>query len=170
MDSFAVSISNGLVIKKIELKQTLTIALIFALFHALMPLFGWLAGSFLGNYISKIDHWIAFALLTFIGTKMIYEAITTPKEPEPKESKIQIITILTQALAVSIDAFAIGITFALLKQSIIIPTIIISLTTLIVSIIGLQIGKICGDKLGKYAEIIGGIILITIGIKIAIAL
>jgi len=166
MDSFAVSVSNGIMIKNIQLKETILIATSLAVFQALMPLFGWYLGNNIEQYIKEIDHWIAFSLLSFIGIKMIYESRI--EETEGKKDKFSLKTILIQSIATSIDAFAVGISFAVLVSNIVLPIIIIGITTFVFSFVGLKIGKILGNKLGKNVELIGGIILIGIGVKILI--
>lgn len=164
MDSFAVAISNGLTIKNLNKEKALLIAISLAVFQALMPLIGWFAGMSIEKYIEAFDHWIAFGLLLFIGGKMIFEAFINKEESIGKELKV--ITLIGQSIATSIDALAVGISFAILKMEIIIPVIIIGVVTFIFSLLGLQLGSYLGKKLGKYVEIFGGIVLIGIGLKI----
>jgi len=166
IDSFAVSVANGLTIKKLSLADKLKIAFSLALFQGLMPLIGWYAGIEIASYIKKIDHWIAFILLAFIGLKMIYESFSKEKTEENEVLKKS--TLLAQSIATSIDAFAVGISFAFLDIDIFIPVIIIGVVTFIASLIGLQIGKYMGVRFGKYIEIFGGLVLIGIGLKILI--
>ena len=166
MDSFAVSISNGLTIKNLKLKDEILIALSLSLFQALMPLLGWYLGTSIEQYIKEIDHWIAFGLLSFIGFKMIYESQIEEQQEEKTSIKFQ--TIIIQSLATSIDALAVGISFAVLVSNIVLPIIIIGIITFVFSILGLRIGKMLGNKFGKSVEIIGGLILIGIGVKILI--
>ena len=166
MDSFAVSIANGLTIKKLNAKRILFIAFSFAIFHALMPLLGWFAGVGIEKYIREIDHWIAFALLTIIGLKMVYKGIK--KNNIAKNSELKTLTLIGQSFATSVDAFVVGISFALLNVSIIIPILILGIITFCFSLIGLQLGKYFGKSSGRTVEIFGGIILIGIGVKILI--
>ena len=166
MDSFAVSLSNGLCLKNLSLKKILTISLSLSIFQALMPLIGWLAGSGIETYIKEFDHWIAFILLSFIGIKMIYDAMMNKNHESVNQLKIP--TLMAQSFATSIDAFAVGISLALLNISIVAPVIIIGITTLIFSLLGLQLGKLFGKKIGKPVEIFGGLVLLGIGIKILI--
>ena len=166
MDSFAVSITNGLTIREINLKKILIITFSLAIFQALMPLLGWFIGTGFKKYITEIDHWIAFLLLSFIGFKMIYEGINKNSYSEKLELKFLI--LIGQSFATSIDAFAVGISFAFMTSSITIPILIIGVVTLIISFIGLSLGKFLGVKFGKYAEIFGGLVLIGIGIKVLI--
>jgi len=166
MDCFAISISNGFVFKNLNIKKVLLISSLFGFFHILMPLIGWFAGIGIQTYINKFDHWVAFVLLVFIGVKMIYEAFINNDNEQKQELKLSI--LIAQAFATSIDALAIGISFALLNFSIITPIFIIGLTTFVFSIIGLQLGRYFSKRVGKSIEIFGGIVLIGIGFKILI--
>jgi len=166
MDSFAVSVTNGLTIRDLNVKRIITISFSLAIFQALMPLIGWFAGIGIEKYIKEFDHWIAFLLLSFIGVKMIYEGLK--KKDIEKDTELKILVLIGQSFATSIDAFAVGISFAFLNLSIITPVLIIGLITFIVSIIGLQLGKYFGKRIRKSAEIIGGIVLLGIGFKILI--
>ncbi len=166
IDSFAVSIANGLSIKNIQLKEKLKIALSLAVFQSFMPVLGWYAGIKVVDYIKSLDHWIAFGLLGFIGTKMIIESFSNKEIT--KNFKLTTSTLIIQSVATSIDALAIGLSFAILDIKILIPVIIIGIVTFLASILGLQIGKYLGLKFGKYVEIISGIVLISIGVKILI--
>lgn len=166
MDSFAVSISNGLTISNLNVKRILTISFCLALFQAVMPLLGWLAGTGMEKYIRQYDHWIAFILLSFIGIRMIYEALK--KKESQAEQELKGLTLLGQSIATSIDALVIGISFAVLDISIISPILIIGLVTFIASLLGLHLGKKLGEKTGKQVEILGGILLVGIGFKILI--
>lgn len=166
MDSFAVSISNGLSIKNLKFYDALIIAIFLSVFQGLMPVIGWLLGIGIEKYIKEIDHWVAFVFLGIIGIKMIYEGLTSTKEPQ--RVALNFITMIAQSIATSIDALIIGISFALLGWKIILPAIIIGLTTLLFSMTGLRIGKEIGIKFGKSATIIGGLVLIAIGTKILI--
>jgi putative Mn2+ efflux pump MntP len=166
MDSFAVSVMNGLTIKNLTLNKRVIIASSLALFQSAMPLLGWLAGQTFEKYVTEFDHWVAFILLFVLGAKMIGEGFH--EEQISKSSELRIGRLLTQSVATSIDAFAIGISFAILNTSITMPIIIIGVVTFICSILGLRLGKILGNKIGKSVEIIGGVVLILIGVKILI--
>lgn len=166
MDSFAVSIANGIALKNLSIKESIIIASSLAIFQAGMPLLGWLAGIGFEKYIKEIDHWTAFLLLTIIGAKMLYEAIVDSDHEKIKELKLS--SLIAQSIATSIDAFAVGISFAFLNSPITFPVITIGVVTFAFSMLGLKIGKICGSKLGKGVEFFGGIVLIGIGIKILI--
>jgi manganese efflux pump family protein len=165
MDAFAVSITSGITIECLRIKHAARIAFFFGAFQALMPILGWLAGIGLKQYVERFDHWIAFGLLVFIGSKMIYEAVWI-REVEKKCNPLNFMILLGLAVATSIDALAVGVTFAFLKVPIITPAIIIGVITFTISFCGVFIGNKVGDRLGSKMEIIGGLILIGIGIKI----
>jgi manganese efflux pump family protein len=165
-DTFAVSVSCGLIENRIRFLQATRIAIIFAIFQALMPVLGWFLGLSIKNYIVQIDHWIAFSLLSLIGIKMIYESISDKAEKNinPRDIKV----ILMFAIATTIDALAVGITFAFLNVKLIRAALIIGIITYIVSMLGILFGKKAGKHFGNKIEIAGGIILIAIGVKILV--
>ena len=164
MDAFAVSICKGLSMKKINWKSTIIIAIYFGLFQAIMPIFGYLLGSSFSVIVQKIDHWIAFVLLTIIGGNMIRES--RDDEDEKRNDKVDFKTMILLAIATSIDALAVGVTFAFFEVNIFISSIIIGIITLILSFLGVIIGNRFGDEFQNKAEFSGGIILIFIGLKI----
>lgn len=181
MDAFAVSITNGLRMKRITNKNAAKIAIYMGGFQGLMPVIGWALGLGFKDYITSIDHWIALVLLSLIGGKMIYEAIQDKRHPEEsceeqeqgdgssKESDDGVVSnkeLLLLAIATSIDALAVGVSFAFLNISIISSASIIAIITFLMCFIGVKIGKKCGCFLKDKAEIIGGIILILIGLNI----
>ena len=168
MDAFAVAVSKGLSMRKIDYKAGLLIALFFGVFQAVMPLIGYFAAVRFEKHIVAVDHWIAFVLLSFIGIKAIGEAVKDLKNPEKedKDFQLKIGELFILAIATSIDALAVGISFAFLSVSIGKSVLIIGVTTLILSFIGVVLGNQFGAKLKAKAEIAGGIILILIGIKI----
>ena len=169
MDAFAVAICKGLAMRKVNKKQCFVIALFFGGFQALMPFLGWLLGTRFESYITSIDHWIAFVLLAFIGGKMIVEAVRD-KDDNPEitemDPPLNIKEMFVLAVATSIDALAVGITFAFLEIPIVQAIAIIGTTTFIISIAGVYIGNFFGNKYKNKAEIVGGVILILIGLKI----
>ena len=169
MDAFAVSVCKGLGMRRLNKKQTLIIGLYFGGFQALMPLIGWLLGSQFQKYITSIDHWIAFILLSFIGGKMMIEAIREWYEEETvdvMDAPLDHKNMLVLAVATSIDALAVGITFAFLDTPIIEAITIIGITTMIISIIGVVVGNFFGSRYKSKAEFIGGLILVLLGLKI----
>lgn len=165
MDAFAVSICKGLSVKKLQFKHYLIIGAWFGGFQALMPSIGYLLGSAFEKYITAVDHWIAFVLLVLIGANMIREACS--KEEEKTDDSFSFKTMLLLAVATSIDALAVGITFGLLPDVKIVPSVLlIGATTFVFSAVGLKIGNVFGLKYKSKAEIVGGVILILIGVKI----
>ena len=170
MDAFAVAICQGLCMPKLNLRHGGIIALYFGGFQALMPLIGWFLGIRFQQYITSIDHWIAFVLLVFIGGKMIVEAVRDPDVEEigKKDPPLDHKEMFLLAVATSIDALAVGITFAFLDTPIVEATVIIGLTTFFLSILGVVVGNFFGTRYKKKAEIVGGIILVAIGVKILI--
>ena len=166
MDAFAVSICKGLGVRKVRPKHMLCCGLWFGGFQALMPLIGYLLGSAFESYITKIDHWIAFVLLVFIGVNMIREALSD--EEEQTSASFGFKTMLLMAIATSIDALAVGITFAFLRVNIWMAITLIGCTTFVFSAAGVKIGNVFGNKYKAKAEIVGGVILIAIGCKILI--
>lgn len=167
MDASAVSICKGLKMKKIDYKYMLLIATFFGVFQAIMPLIGWLLGKRFESYITSIDHWIAFVLLAFIGWQMIAESFKSCDVDETAIS-YDMKEIFMLAIATSIDALAVGITFAFLKTNIWNAIIVIGTTTFVCSIIGVFFGNRFGIKYKNKAELAGGIILILMGLKILI--
>ena len=171
MDAFAVSVCKGLSMKKLNKKQAVVIGLYFGGFQALMPFIGWILGSQFQQYITSIDHWIAFILLGFIGGKMVIEAVKEWNEEDIVEVKDQPLdhkNMFMLAIATSIDALAVGITFAFLETPIIKAITMIGITTMIISIIGVVVGNFFGGKYKHKAELVGGVILILLGLKILI--
>lgn len=169
MDAFAVSICKGLSMRKVNKKQSLVIGLFFGGFQALMPFIGWLLGSRFEQYITSIDHWIAFILLGFIGGKMVVEAIREKDEAVEvgkMDPPLDLKEMFILAIATSIDALAVGITFAFLQVPIVEAVSIIGITTFVISVIGVYVGNFFGNRYKKKAELAGGIILILIGVKI----
>ncbi len=164
MDAFSVSLSKGFTIKTIKKSQILWFGIFFGGFQALMPIIGWFAGTQLEEIVSTVSPWIAFILLLIIGLNMIRESLCSEEKDGKNKFSFKELTLL--AIATSIDAFAIGVTYALLKTNIFIPIIIIGTTAFLFTIIGLVIGKKIGNYFGDKMEILGGIILILLGIKI----
>lgn len=185
MDAFAVSVTKGMSLKKSSNKISIKIALFFGLFQGGMPLLGWILGISFQNYIKSIDHWVALILLSILGFKMIYEFIENPckdcSDDSSITSEISVTSdspindytdnisnkeLTTLAIATSIDALAIGVSFAFLNVNIISSSILIAITTFVVCFIGVSAGKKIGCLFKNYAELIGGLLLIFIGISI----
>ena len=186
MDAFAVAICDGLAMSKASVIKALVIGLYFGVFQAVMPLIGYHVATFFADKIIAYDHWIAFALLSFLGVKMIVGCFkkdgcpdrNCPAEmcgdrvcplgtkPEKKDTSVNPGHMLPLALATSIDALAVGVSFAFLRVKIIPAVIFIGVTTFIISIIGVKIGNIFGARFKSKAEFAGGVILVLIGVKI----
>jgi len=167
MDAFAVSITSGLTIKHLKINDALKIAIFFGSFQAIMPLIGWSAGLGFRNFISGIDHWIAFGLLCIIGCKMIYES-SKMEVNNKKIDPLNVYVLLMLSIATSIDALAVGLSLSFLNVSIALPVIIIGVITFLLSIFGVYFGNRFGHYFERKIEIIGGLILIGIGIRILI--
>ena len=162
MDAFAVSVCKGLSLRGLKPRHAALVGLYFGGFQALMPVIGWLLGYRFERFITRYDHWIAFVLLTMIGVSMIREA----KKAEELNDDLGFRTMLLLAVATSIDALAVGITFAFLSVRIVPAACLIGVTTFLLSAVGVYIGHIFGLKYKAKAELAGGIILIGIGLKI----
>ncbi len=167
MDAFAVSLCKGLCMKKLRYGHAAVIALFFGSFQMAMPLLGWLLGTQFTRYVTPLDHWVAFGLLGFIGGKMIWEAVRgKPAEECDIDERIHYRELFVLAIATSIDALAVGITFAFLQTDIWAAASVIGAITFAISFAGVAIGHRFGTKLQNKAEIGGGIVLILIGVKI----
>ena len=166
MDALAVSVTNGLIIKKIEFKHAIRIALSFGFFQALMPVLGWAAGYTVRDLIKAYDHWIAFGLLGFIGAKMIVDSRRLDQKRETKSCK-HLPTLLLLSVATSIDALAVGLSFAFLEMNIIVPVVVIGSITFALCLAGVYIGNRSGYFFEGKLALAGGILLVAIGLKIA---
>ena len=177
MDAFAVSIGNGLSMKKSSPKAALAIAFSFGLFQALMPTIGYFLGSAFESVISEFDHYIALIFLGFIGGKMIFDGIgelrgskkaAAGQETEEKPFKLSFVTLMIQSIATSIDALIVGVSFSTLLDSVWTAVLLIGVITFLISLAGVFFGKKFGELLGSKAEIFGGLILVGIGVKVFI--
>lgn len=166
MDAFAVSVCKGLSLQKIKLKHMCIAGAWFGIFQALMPAIGYFCGSFFADKITSCAHWVAFVLLLFIGGKMIKESFD--KETDIGDSKMDVKTMFILSIATSIDALAVGVSFAFMKVSIFVSVLFIGIITFIFSALGVKIGSIFGTKYKSKAEFVGGIVLVGIGTKILI--
>ena len=163
MDAFAVSVCKGLSMGKAKLGSALTVGLWFGVFQALMPLIGFFLGVQFEDYISAFDHWIAFILLAAIGANMVREAVKGEDEGDPS---VSFMAMLPLAVATSIDALAVGVSFAFLSVDIAPAVVFIGLCTFVLSAAGVKIGSVFGSRFKSRAEILGGVILILMGLKI----
>lgn len=168
MDAFAVSVTNGIVTRGLNWKITLRIALSFGIFQALMPIIGYFAGIYFSGIIESFSGWVTFALLAFIGIKMIVESVRNRDSCESgvERDPISFKMLLMLSIATSIDALAVGVSFALVRTNIWLAASLIGIVTLIICTIGVRLGKRFGCLFSQKAEIFGGIILIAIGVKI----
>lgn len=167
MDALAIAITNGAAIKHCQFKHAFLIAFAFGFAQFLMPLLGWSLGSAFLQALQAYDHWIAFFLLLAIGGKMLHESGQLNDNDEFK-SCMHIPTLIAMSVATSIDALAVGFSFACLKIQIVLPVIVIGLTTFTICLVGVYVGKAVGHFLEKKLEIVGGLVLIGIGLRILI--
>lgn len=166
MDAFAVAVCKGLSMRRATLKNALIIGLYFGVFQAGMPLIGYFLGISLADQITAYDHWIAFALLAIIGGKMIFESFHGETDGDKEGGDVSFKKMLPLAIATSIDALAVGVSFAFLRVSIFPAVTFIGVVTLTLSMLGVKIGNIFGAKFKSKAELAGGVILILMGVKI----
>lgn len=168
MDAFAVSIGKGLAMPRLNKKHAWIIGLYFGFFQALMPIIGYFLGSHFQRYIQSVDHWAAFLLLGLIGGNMLREGLSAAPERENSDPSVDMRTMLMLAVATSIDALAVGLTFAVLRVPILFSASFVGVTTLIISVCGVFIGHSFGSRWQKHAEQAGGLILLAIGTRILI--
>ncbi len=168
MDAFAVAIGAGLQLCGATPRQTFRLAWHFGLFQAFMPIIGWLAGRTVAQYIAPVDHWIAFGLLAFIGGKMVYEALRDEGDEAEACDPTKGWRLVLLSIATSIDALAVGLSLALLGVSIWYPALVIGVVAGVLTVVGMELGKRFGALLGRRMEIVGGLILIGIGVKILV--
>jgi putative Mn2+ efflux pump MntP len=165
MDAFAVAVCKGLAMERITPKKVCIVGAWFGGFQALMPAIGFFLGAMFQSYITSFDHWVAFLLLGIIGGNMIREACSSA-EDEDSSSSLDVKTMLVLAIATSIDALAVGVTFAFLQVNLLFAVLFIGVTTFVLSAVGVKIGSVFGTKYKSKAELAGGIILILLGTKI----
>ena len=167
MDAFAVSICKGLAMRRMNYKKAIIIAAFFGVFQALMPALGYVLGTTFANKIAAIDHWIAFILLALIGANMIKEALSSDDD-ECQDDSLRLGDLIMLSIATSIDALAVGITFAFFNVSLLLSVSMIGIITFIIFVIGVKVGNVFGEKYKSKAELAGGLILIVMGAKILI--
>ncbi|WP_395639039.1 manganese efflux pump MntP family protein [Pseudolysinimonas sp.] len=165
-DAFAVALGKGLHMRRVNYRHAAIIAVTFAGFQVVMPLIGWFVGTQFHQFITEIDHWVAFALLALIGGKMLWDAIRDGDDDGVDDDRLRVRQLLLLALATSIDALAVGISFAFLDVSIVEALVVIGVTTLVLTFAGVLVGHRAGLRFRGPAEIVGGAILILIGTKI----
>ena len=167
MDAFAVSVTSGISIKNLKMRHALLIGAAFGLFQALMPVLGWLVGQWAYRFIAVVDYWIAFGLLLFVGGHMIIQSMQ-PDDDENPRNPLHLPTLLTLAVATSIDAFAIGISLSMLQTPILLPVLVIGLVTFALSFAGAYFGRFFRNLNEKKMEVAGGLVLIGLGTKMLI--
>ncbi len=169
MDAFAVSVAAGLTLRELTFRRVFRLAFHFGLFQFLMPVVGWFAGRSVSQYIQAYDHWVAFGLLSFVGGKMLWEARRSGEDKKRTGDPTRGWLLITLAVATSIDALAVGLSLAFLRVSIWTPSIVIGLVAATLTGVGMWIGRRYGDRLGKWAEIAGGAVLLGIGLRILVS-
>lgn len=167
MDAFAVSVSSGVILKRMHVRHALLIASFFGAFQAIMPFVGWHGGQWARRYVAAFDHWIGFLLLVLIGAKMIRDALKN-RGSEGARDPLNVYVLFSLAVATSIDALAVGVTLSFIDVAIVVPVILIGLVTFTMSFAGAYLGAAIGHVLKQRMEIAGGLVLIGIGIKILI--
>jgi len=168
MDAFAVSVGVGICTRKVSARTTLRLAWHFGLFQFFMPIIGWLAGLSVAHWVSGLDHWVAFGCLTAIGLHMIYEALWGDEEARAAKDPTRGASLIVLSVATSIDALAVGFSLALLGIEIWFPAVVIGIVAFAFTAIGLHLGCRFGALFGKRMEVLGGLVLIGIGVKIVI--
>ena len=168
MDAFAVAIVAGITLDALTPRRLFRLSFHFGLFQALMPVLGWLGGRAIYHYIVHIDHWIACVLLAFIGGKMIREAIASDDESRIETDPTKGMQMVMLSVATSIDALAVGLSLAVIGTEIVFPAIVIGVVACVMTLIGMMLGRRIGRLWGKRVEVVGGLILIGIGVKILI--
>jgi len=168
MDAFAVSLSGGFAAGRATPRETLRLAWHFGLFQFLMPILGWTAGLTVQNFIQAFDHWVAFALLAGIGGKMVYESFKTAKEEKKASDITRGASLVLLSLATSIDALAVGLSLSLLRVRILYPSAVIGVVCFALTAFGFTFGSRLGKLLGKWVELLGGLVLVGIGVKILV--
>ena len=168
MDAFAVSLTNAALVENLHFRHGFRTALFFGVFQAIMPVIGWAAGITFSTYIQSFDHWVAFILLAFVGGKMVWEGLFSKEEDGCVDDCRHLPTLLLLSIATSIDALAVGLTFAMIKVSIITPALLIGGITFVVCMLAWFIGRRLNSAIGRHASLMGGLVLIGIGIKILV--
>lgn len=166
MDAFAVALATGAVLPQLTFRHLFRLSFHFGLFQGLMPIIGWLAGVGLQETIAAYDHWVAFFLLLWVGGKMIHEAFAEDEEEESRNDPTRGLTLITLSVATSIDALAVGLTLGVLGISVWWPSLVIGIVAGLFTLAGMLLGRRIGDCWGQRMEIVGGLVLLSLGIKI----
>lgn len=168
MDAFAVAIVSSVTLGTVSKRQVFRLSFHFGLFQAMMPVLGWLAGRSIRPWIVAWDHWAAFGLLAFIGTRAIIQALRQAEDPKAASDPTRGLTLLALSLATSIDALAVGLSFAALNVEIFYPALLTGLLTCALTVVGMLLGSRLGARFGRRVEVLGGLVLIGIGLKILV--
>jgi putative Mn2+ efflux pump MntP len=166
MDAFAVALGCGLVLERLTARHLFRLGWHFGLFQAMMPVFGWLAGLTVQRWIESYDHWVAFALLAFVGGKMIREAFQDRETRASRDDPTRGMSLIMLSVATSIDALAVGLSLAIVGISVWFPALVIGMVALVMTVLGMLLGRRAGARWGRRVEVAGGVILIGIGLKI----
>jgi putative Mn2+ efflux pump MntP len=169
MDAFAVAIASSVTLGKVTGRQLFRLSFHFGLFQAMMPVLGWLAGRSIERWIVQWDHWVAFGLLTLIGGRAIRDALTEKDDDAPADDATRGLRMVGLSIATSIDALAVGLSFAVMDVQIWLPSVIIGITTATITLFGMLMGSRLGSRFGRRVEIFGGLVLIGIGIEILLS-
>ncbi len=167
MDAFSVAVATGMSLGDVTHRQSFRLSFHFGLFQFLMPVFGWLTGKMVEEYISAFDHWFAFVILFYVGAKMIHDALSSDGDAV-RGDPTRGLSLLVLSVATSIDAFAVGLTLGLIGGPIVEASVVIGIVAAAMTFVGLKLGKHAGDLLGQRMEIVGGLVLIAIGVKIVL--
>jgi putative Mn2+ efflux pump MntP len=168
MDAFAVAIISGITLDPLTGRQVFRLAFHFGLFQALMPVIGWAAGNAVYNYITAVDHWVAFSLLAFVGGRMVWGALHEDGKSKALKDPTSGWELVLLSVATSIDALAVGLSLAMIGSTIVIPAIIIGLVAAAFTVAGMLLGRRIGSLWGRRVEALGGVILVAIGFRIVI--
>jgi manganese efflux pump family protein len=166
IDAFSVALASGVALGKVTPRQTFRLSFHFGLFQFGMPIIGWLIGSMVAGYVFDFSHWIAFGLLSFVGVRMIAGALTGKDDGMPRRDPTKGASLIVLSFATSIDALAVGLTLAIVGTPVLLPAIVIGLVAANMTLIGLQLGRVAGRILGSRMEVVGGLVLIAIGLKL----
>ncbi len=166
MDAFAVAVIAGITLNPLTKRHVFRLAFHFGLFQAMMPVIGWAAGSAVHKYIAAFDHWVAFGLLALVGGKMVWGAFCSEEEKQSPKDPTSGRTLVFLSVATSIDALAVGLSLAMIESTIIVPALVIGVVAAILTAVGMVVGRKIGALWGKRVEVVGGLILVAIGVKI----
>jgi putative Mn2+ efflux pump MntP len=168
MDAFAVALATGMVLRRVSGRQAFRLSFHFGLFQFLMPVIGWLAGRTIATRIATFDHWIVFALLMAVGGKMIKDGLQRPSDEVTSADPTKGRSLIILSVATSLDALAVGMSMALLGVGIVFPSIVIGIVAAALTLVGLRLGRVLGQRFGHRMAIVGGVVLVAIGVRILV--